>query len=178
MEAHELEYIAENEPINIIPKFSGPPIALLSGTVGPFKAGIVIAVPLWLALTMKHQNRAHIVVPDWMNLDNVIRMKNQEYVEEAFAAMPNPYWMVVAKMLLKLTPEDIPNADQVHSLLQDIWDKRQYKFRKSTELFIQGNGGFASLPHCTVPEINLYRDLLASFVSKANELNERQKELG
>lgn len=42
MEPCELEFICENETIGIIPNFTDSPIHLISGSIGPFRAGLPV----------------------------------------------------------------------------------------------------------------------------------------
>jgi len=44
MDPAEAEFIAEREPIKIVPKFTAGTIYLLQGDYGPFKAGLVTTV--------------------------------------------------------------------------------------------------------------------------------------
>lgn len=39
MDPDELEFIGEKTTIGIIPNFNSDPIHLISGTIGPFRAG-------------------------------------------------------------------------------------------------------------------------------------------
>lgn len=42
MDPCELEFIGENQTIGIIPNFTDSPIHLISGSVGPFRAGMPV----------------------------------------------------------------------------------------------------------------------------------------
>ena len=44
MDPAEAEFIAEREPIKIVPKFTSPTLLLLQGDYGPFKAGFTTSV--------------------------------------------------------------------------------------------------------------------------------------
>ena len=44
MDPAEVEFIAEREPIKIVPKFNAGKIYLLQGDYGPFKAGLTTEV--------------------------------------------------------------------------------------------------------------------------------------
>lgn len=69
MEPCELEFIGEKTTIGVIPNFTIDPIHLISGSIGPFKAGLPVHVPLWLAIHMKKQQKCRIVPPTWMEVD-------------------------------------------------------------------------------------------------------------
>lgn len=42
MNPSELEFIGENETLGIIPNFSMDPLHLISGSIGPFRAGLPV----------------------------------------------------------------------------------------------------------------------------------------
>ena len=82
MEASEIEFMAEKEKIEIIPNFAhaamhliqarSPDVYFLNllnqGEVGPFKPGISLSCPLWLAVNLKQRQRCRIVCPAWMEV--------------------------------------------------------------------------------------------------------------
>ena len=82
MEASEIEFMAEKEKIEIIPNFAHAAMhliqarspdayflnLLIQGEVGPFKPGISLSCPLWLAVNLKQRQRCRIVCPAWMEV--------------------------------------------------------------------------------------------------------------
>lgn len=67
MDPSEVEFLGEKGLVTIVPNFSFAPIHLISGTVGPFKAGIPVRVPIWLAIGLKQQQKCRILPLDWMD---------------------------------------------------------------------------------------------------------------
>merc|ERR1712217_299312 len=68
----DLEFFTEDESIEILPKFSingSSLIILSSGTYGPFYPKTKVSVPLWLALSLRRENKCSIVIPHWMNIE-------------------------------------------------------------------------------------------------------------
>lgn len=79
MDPSEIEFIAEKQQISVIPKFSSPNILhLISGDVGPFRAGLPVVVPLWIAVNLRQTQQCRIVPPDWMNIDTLLEKKEEE----------------------------------------------------------------------------------------------------
>lgn len=78
MDPNEIEFIGESRTISIIPNFNSGTIHLLSGSVGPFKAGTALNVPLWLAISLKQQQKCRIICPDWMELEKLDEIKENE----------------------------------------------------------------------------------------------------
>ena len=62
----ELEYFAGQEEVEIMPRFECTTMWLITGDLGPFKPGIPVKIPLWIALHIRAQNKCKIVPPPWM----------------------------------------------------------------------------------------------------------------
>ena len=45
----------------------------------------------------------------------------------------------ITQLLLETATPDIPRADEVHTLVKDIWDMRLAKLRSSTDVFIKSD---------------------------------------
>lgn len=78
MDPDELEFIGECGDIIVIPNFNFEPIHLISGTIGPFHAGEVMKVPLWLAVHLRKQQKCRMVPPQWMCMENLEDIKEEE----------------------------------------------------------------------------------------------------
>lgn len=78
MDPYEVEFIGENRIISIIPNFTYDKIYLICGEFGPFRAGLPLNVPLWLAMMLKQKQKCRIVPPDWMELDTLENIKEEE----------------------------------------------------------------------------------------------------
>lgn len=95
MDPEEIEFIGEKISIGIIPNFNYPLIHLISSTIGlfalclcsfkfqlyfsgPFRAGLPLHVPLWLAVHMKKQQKCRIVPPTWFDRDQLEDLKEEE----------------------------------------------------------------------------------------------------
>lgn len=57
LSAAELEFIAEDQLIEIVPKFKHGPLHLIQGDFGPFVPQTRAKVPLWLAITLKKRQK-------------------------------------------------------------------------------------------------------------------------
>lgn len=78
MDPDEVEFLAENKHVKIIPNFSYDKIFLISGELGPFVAGLPVSVPIWLAVMFKNKQKCRVVVPEWMDLDTLNEIKEEE----------------------------------------------------------------------------------------------------
>lgn len=80
MDPEELEFFAEKQLVSIVPTFNGDVIHLISGDVGPFRAGLPLNVPLWMAIILKQQQKCKIQTPDWMDVDTLMEIKENEKI--------------------------------------------------------------------------------------------------
>ena len=94
MNPAEVEFLAENQSIQIVPNFSHDRLYLICGEVwkirflsylqfiatvsqnvvfliskvGPFRPGIPVQVPLWLALNLKQRQKCRLTAPEWYSI--------------------------------------------------------------------------------------------------------------
>ena len=84
MDPSEVEFMGEKQLVSIVPNFSCSQIHLISGSVGPFRAGLPLKVPIWLALNLKQQQKCQIVPQEWMDTeylsDILAEEKNSKFV--------------------------------------------------------------------------------------------------
>lgn len=160
MDPAEVEFLAEKQLVSIVPNFNFDRIYLISGEIGPFRAGLPVNVPIWMALNLKQRQKCRIIPPDWMNVEKLQEVKEEESQSRLFTKMPSEHYMVVGHMLLGSATDDIPRTDEIRTILKDIWDLRMSKLRSSVDALIKSEGTHAQLGHLTAMEINSVRPLL------------------
>ncbi|CAM0134867.1 DNA replication protein psf2 [Umbelopsis sp. WA50703] len=128
----EIEFIAGNDIISIIPNFTMEKMDFIQASYGPFIPPLQSQVPLWLALALKKNRKCTIVPPDWLNKEHLQDVLQQEEAHDAIQKVPFHY-MEVAHMLLEFAPEEIPDLEQVRKLLKDVRECRQSKTRALLE---------------------------------------------
>ncbi|XP_056874722.1 DNA replication complex GINS protein PSF2 isoform X2 [Takifugu flavidus] len=136
MDPSEAEFLAEKETITIIPNFSLDKVFLIGGDLGPFNPGLPVDVPVWFALNLKQRQKCRIVPPAWMDVEKLEEMRDLERREGAFTPVPSPFYMELSKLLLNYASDNIPKADEIRTLVKDIWDTRIAKLRLSADRFI------------------------------------------
>lgn len=129
MEAAEIEFLGEHEPIEIVPNFKEGLLYLLEGEVGPFRPGLPVKVPLWIGVHLRQRLKCRILQPDWMRLEPLETLRDEEKESQFFLALPNPHLFTVSQMLLDVATPEIVQADAIKTLLKDLWDIRQAKLR-------------------------------------------------
>ncbi|CAH0701530.1 unnamed protein product [Spodoptera exigua] len=176
MDPYEVEFIGENRIISVIPNFSYDKIYLICGEFGPFRAGLPINVPLWLAMMLKQKQKCRIVPPDWMELDTLENIKEEEKRSRFFTKMPNEHYMVEAKLILGAASEDVPNAAEIKTIIKDIWDIRMSKLRTSMDALMKSGGGYGRLDHLTMMEINSAKPILPSAMDYLLQIQKKAQQ--
>ncbi|XP_034840159.1 probable DNA replication complex GINS protein PSF2 [Maniola hyperantus] len=166
MDPYEIEFIGENRIVSIIPNFSNDKIFLICGEFGPFRAGLPMNVPLWLAVMLKQKQKCRLVPPDWMDMDVLENIKEEEKRSRFFTKMPNEHYMVEAKLILGTASEDIPRAAEIKTIIKDIWDIRMSKLRTSMDALMKSGGSYGRLDHLTMMEINSVKPILPAAMDE------------
>ncbi|KAL0270669.1 UNVERIFIED_CONTAM: hypothetical protein PYX00_008004 [Menopon gallinae] len=125
MDPAEVEFLAENEMVTIIPNFNYSKIFFIVDEVGPFRAGMPLRVPIWLAINLKSRQKCRIIPPDWMDLEKLEELKEEEIRSDYFCKVPSEYYIVITQLLLNVADGDIPRSEALRTIIKDIWDKRQ-----------------------------------------------------
>ncbi|KAJ9594891.1 hypothetical protein L9F63_013816, partial [Diploptera punctata] len=170
MDPTEVEFIAENKMVSIVPNFTFDRIFLISGEVGPFRAGLPVKIPIWMALNLRQRQKCRIMAPDWMDPEKLEEIKEEESQSRYFTKMPSEHYMVEGFLLLDAAAEDIPRSDEIRTIIKDIWDIRMSKLRSSIDAFVKSGGSHAKLDHLTALEINSIRPLLPHALDELHRL--------
>nr|CAD7444649.1 unnamed protein product [Timema bartmani] len=174
MDPAEVEFLAEKEMVSIIPNFNFDRIFLISGEIGPFRAGLPVKVPIWMAINLRQRQKCRIIPPDWMDVDKLLEVKEIESQSRFFTKMPSEHYMVEARLLLGAAAEDITRTDEIRTVLKDIWDMRMSKLRTSVDAFIRSGSTHARLDHLTQMELCSVRPLLPDALDQLHRLQKRK----
>ncbi|KAL1132088.1 hypothetical protein AAG570_010046 [Ranatra chinensis] len=161
MDPDEIEFLAEQEWVTVVPKFSDPRVVhLICGEVGPFRAGLPLSVPIWVALDLRRRHKCKVIPPDWMDVEILEGLLEAEKNSTYFTKMPSEHYMGIVHLLLGVAAEDIKDANLIRTAVKDLWDLRVAKARTSADNFIRRGGRFAGVNHMTRLEIATLRPLL------------------
>lgn len=117
--ASESEFIGEETLITITSGVEHPVFHFISGQFGPLHPGLPCEVPLWFAITLRKKGHCTIQPPDWMSVENLEKVLVDERVMQEYSEIQF-HFIEIAHLLLHHARDDIPLADQVAVLLQDI----------------------------------------------------------
>ncbi|KAB0392218.1 hypothetical protein E2I00_019400 [Balaenoptera physalus] len=59
--------------------------------------------------------------------------------------MPSLYYMELTKLLLNHASDNIPKADEIRTLIKDVWDTRTAKLRVSADSFVRQQEAHAKI---------------------------------
>ncbi|KAF8737933.1 hypothetical protein AX14_012115 [Amanita brunnescens Koide BX004] len=161
----ELELIASQQLIEIIPLISMEKTAFISGTYGPLRPPNRAKVPLWIAVNLKTKKKCHIVAPDWLSVDYLKERVEEETTKDGFSKLPFRY-IEISKVLLDVASDDLENSDKLRSLLKDLREARQAKCRAGLS---QIDHSELTLPNLCSIEINEIRPF---FIQSMNILTQ------
>ncbi|KAF9076996.1 Psf2-domain-containing protein [Rhodocollybia butyracea] len=149
----ELELIASQQLIEIIPLIAMEKTAFISGAFGPLQPPRKAQIPLWMAINLKLKKKCHIVAPEWLSVEFLQSRLDEEVSDLGFSMLPFRY-AEISKVLLDVAPDDIQNIDKIRSLLKDLREARQAKSREGLD---QLNREELSLSNLCSMEINEIR---------------------
>ncbi|XP_078428764.1 PSF2 isoform X2 [Wolffia australiana] len=131
--APEVEFLAEDEMVEIVPNVRMGALHMICGDFGPFLPQIPVRVPLWLAVAMKKRGKCAIRPPAWLSIDNLTQVLEAERESpREFQALPFHY-VEISRLLFDHARDDIPDIYMVRSLIEDIKDVRFHKVETGLE---------------------------------------------
>ncbi|KAM9979035.1 hypothetical protein ACTFIZ_000353 [Dictyostelium cf. discoideum] len=172
----QIEFLAEDTTITVVPNFKMESLIFLSGEYGPFVPSFPIDIPLWLAISLKKKKKCTIIPPDWMTY-NILNTKFEEEnkLKDGFIELPENF-NEISSLLLANCPGDIKDINSIRILIGNILTRRENKLRESLKSHLNSLTDDESVTtmefkNFSMMEINKIR---ASFVSGMNNLNKIQ----
>ncbi|EIW82310.1 Psf2-domain-containing protein [Coniophora puteana RWD-64-598 SS2] len=162
----ELELIACEQLVEIVPLISMEKTAFISGAYGPLRPPSKSKVPLWMAINLKLKKKCHIVPPEWLTVDFLQERLSRETSQPQFSKLPFRF-AEISKVVLDVASDDVPNADKIRSLLKDLREARQAKSREGLQ---QIDHSELSLPNLCSMEINEIRPVFVQSMGLLSQL--------
>ncbi|PKI46569.1 DNA replication complex GINS protein PSF2 isoform X1 [Punica granatum] len=167
--AEEIEFIAEDELIEIVPNMRMDQLNLIRGDFGPFLPQIATEVPLWLAVALKKRGKCRIRPPEWMSVEKLTQVLEAERdSEKEFQVLPFHY-VEISRLLFDHAQDDIPDIYMVRSLMEDIRDVRFHKVETSLETF-DGRTSAVQIRSLSAMEVNIVRPFVARALQAFQKL--------
>ncbi|KAF8914196.1 hypothetical protein CPB84DRAFT_1758664 [Gymnopilus junonius] len=162
----ELELIASQQLVEIVPLISMEKTAFISGAYGPFRPPNKAKIPLWMAVNLKLKKKCHIVAPAWLNADYLQERLTEETLQLSFSKLPFRF-TEISKVILDVASDDLENPDKIRSLLKDLREARQAKSREGLKTLDHSE---LSLPNLCSMEINEIRPYFVQSMSILTQL--------
>ena len=100
MDPGEIEFLAEKESIEIVPNFTHGVMHLIQGDVGPFRPGLPVSVPLWLAVNLRQRQRCRLVRPEWLAVDRLEEVSRGSLEVKKLLMCSNSVWKALRASLI------------------------------------------------------------------------------
>ncbi|KAL0546630.1 hypothetical protein IC582_016542 [Cucumis melo] len=154
--AEEVEFVAEDEMLEIVPNMRMDSLHLICGDYGPFYPQIATEVPLWLAIALKKRGKCAIRTPEWMSVEKLTQILEAERDSQgSFQILPFHY-VEISKLLFDHARDDVPDMYLVRSLIEDIRDVRFHKVETSLES-IDTRTSAVKIKDLSAMEVNIVR---------------------
>ncbi|KAI9077881.1 hypothetical protein K1719_040142 [Acacia pycnantha] len=157
--AEELEFVAEDDMVEIVPNLKMDALNLISGDFGPFVPQIATQVPLWLAVALKKRGKCSIRPPEWMSIDNLTQVVEAERESQEMSEKLPFHYVEISRLLFDHARDDIPDVYMVRSLIEDIRDVRFHKVRTDLEAF-NGRTIAVKIKNLSAMEVNIVRPFI------------------
>ncbi|KAG5421939.1 PSF2 [Candida metapsilosis] len=166
----EINFLAENDLITILPRYSIKKINLIGATVPNLRAMRREKVPLWVALILKAQDKCNIVPPKWLNV-NYLKEKYDDEIRKPTQFSDLPWnWLELSKILLTKAADDLPDSvSDLRSIIQDLREIRLIKSRKGLKELNESN---IALNGLSLMEINEIRPFVLPVMNKLRQLHD------
>jgi GINS complex subunit 2 len=164
----EVAFLAEQELIFILPRYSMNGIELVGRNMKKLKALQRVQVPFWLALLLKKQNKCNIVIPEWLSVPYLKNKYSEEQkIKDRVCELPW-HWIPTSKILLDICPDDfIDSPHELRSLIQDLREIRMLKTRQG---FAMIDDEYLELTGLSLMEINEVRPFLLQTMDTLRDL--------
>ncbi|KXN70473.1 Psf2-domain-containing protein [Conidiobolus coronatus NRRL 28638] len=171
--ASELEFIAEEELIYIVPNVKIPALYLIGGTYGPFRPGRQYEIPIWLAILLKQKQRVEITLPDWLSIGKNSKLEDEKNLDN-FSSLPFRF-IEISQLILPWVELDVNELDEIRSKLKNIREIRQNKVREGIQAVDQNYLQVDNISHL---ELNLIRPMLSKSYQHINRMQSQMDQEG
>ena len=169
------QHVAEETMIDIIPRFSSPPLRFLSQQIGPFRTNLPIAVPLWLAINLRIAQRCSISPPAWLDAQSLLHHLSLEKANPTFQPLPFHY-QEIARLLLQHARDDLQQPERVEEALSDVVEARRKKIHEGLMSWSAQQPTTTKLNHVAAMEVESIRGLTSTVLRQFYALQHPQAE--
>eukprot|EP00741_Cyanophora_paradoxa_P004810 tig00000829_g4667.t1 len=166
-----LEFLAGDEPVEIIPSFSLNYLELVARTFRPFKPQVPVKVPLWLAIHLKKRSKCKLIPPPWLTRDALSRMLESEKQVEGMLCNIDFNYLEIGILILANAADDVSESEAVRGLLKDIEEVRGEKIRRLLLHSIDEGTVALKINEISSMELNTMRQFLGLTLQQFQQLS-------
>ncbi|KAL2650024.1 hypothetical protein R1flu_018152 [Riccia fluitans] len=161
----EVEFLAEDDMVVIVPSLRMDTLHLICGDFGPFMPQVPTSVPLWLGIAMKKRGKCRLRAPEWMSVENLTQVLELER-ESPQEFQPLPFHYVeVSRLLLDNARDDLIDVYMVQTLIEDIRNVRFHKVQSGLQN-LSGKTHAVKLKNLAAMEVSLIRPFFVRALEK------------
>jgi GINS complex subunit 2 len=164
------QFIAEKEPMTILPNFRMQKLELIACEVGPFLPQSPCTVPLWLALFLRKQSRCRIIIPDWLSENALSELVKKEKESESYQKVHDRY-LEIASLLLQYAADDFHDANKIRSLVEDVEHLRREKVRQGLEKTLKSRMALLNLTDLSGMELSEIKPFVLQSMRTLDKLS-------
>eukprot|EP00056_Hartaetosiga_gracilis_P020528 m.19990 g.19990 ORF g.19990 m.19990 type:complete len:181 (-) comp8531_c0_seq3:274-816(-) len=165
----DVEFLAEETNVTIVPSFEAGVFNFLQGGVGVFRPNHPVVVPLWLAVSLRKRKRCQIQSPEWLSQDQLeVKLEEEKQATDSFSELPE-FFFEISSILLDVATEDVADSEVCRRLVQDIRDIRATKIRKGLNQI--KSSSVIKLNNITPMEVTSVRQFLVSSMNAFHKLS-------
>lgn len=172
MNYNEIEFLGEDELVEIIPNFSSKEeIELIQGSFGPFEVNLPIQIPLWIAITLRKKGKCKIQQPKWLDIEYLKEKIEEEKKNEIEFSRLSFDFIQNGLILLKICSKngnDFEKIENIRILLEDLMNIREIKIKKGL-LKIDNSTSGLEMANITCIEMNKYRQVISNTMKNLNK---------
>eukprot|EP00283_Hemiselmis_rufescens_P013270 CAMPEP_0173442766 /NCGR_PEP_ID=MMETSP1357-20121228/28133_1 /TAXON_ID=77926 /ORGANISM="Hemiselmis rufescens, Strain PCC563" /LENGTH=196 /DNA_ID=CAMNT_0014408575 /DNA_START=99 /DNA_END=685 /DNA_ORIENTATION=- len=172
LSAHELEFMAEDELVEVVPRFAFDEVNMACGSYGPFQPMMPTKVPLWFAIQLVQRNLAKVTPPQWLQEEEVQELWNREDAsrkKQELQEVPFHYQEIAALILRHCSDSFDGREDKVRLTLKDIEDLREDKLRESLR-GLDDDHPVVNISNISAMELNKIRPFLINALHQFRDL--------
>lgn len=174
----ELHFMVKHESIDIKPNFISDKLKLISGEFGPFRAGVISEVPIWLALYLKKRGKCTILLSEDFSVQLLKAKIKEETESKGSLTKINHNFFEIFDVVAKAAKDDIEDFESVRSMVDDLKERRMAKISRRIQKMDLKTTKFEELEYgnYTEQELQMNKNLIGEMLEKVHKIKELQHE--
>lgn len=169
------KFCALETEVEVIPKFtSDAPVDCIKGQFGPFQSSLQCTVPLWVALELDRLQQATVMLPEWMQEEELKRVRDEEAQSDRFSPVHEHYIEIAFAFLTQsraLSGDHVVKRNTL-LLLREIIELRRAKIVDGIKSLDLKQPEVQNLTNMSAAELTCFRTRTFRVMDKFAELTQ------